>query len=107
MLGVAREHGRMDGVTTGGGMTSLNDHHLPAEPPTAAEDDGSAEIIRSRSIRDDFAMAALQGYRAANVWQLSADLTAHPSERNRFATSESVARWSYDDADAMLKERNK
>ena len=69
-------------------------------------DDGPAENDTvpqaGMSLRDYFAAAALQGYRAGK----HINAGAYPSE-TKLWSSEGVARHAYQDADAMLAEREK
>ena len=65
--------------------------------PHDIEKDRLAEIIERRSsLRDRFAMAALNGYLSS--LDLSPDNIHYPTRKE-------LTQWSYEDADAMMKAR--
>ena len=62
----------------------------------------TAPVYNGMTLRDYFASAALQGYRSAyHQWFQKMGATGE------FADPQTMAKWAYKDADAMLAERLK
>jgi hypothetical protein len=79
----------------------------PAFPQCSYNLKGGYDITGGKTLRDDFAMAALQGLLSAVTAQACVDAVCENAKANGITLKAQFAKAAYEYADAMLAERSK